>query len=108
MKKKKHLETKFLKFLLERQKQLEEDEDGDVSVPLPNDDEDIPPVRKTLRMKPIEVQMEEEDEEDEIYGDDLDIEEDGSTDEEILERLTLKYKILKNEYENKLRNRKRR
>ena len=108
MKKKKHLETKFLKFLLERQKQLEEDENGDVNVPLPNDDEDLPPVRKTLRMKPMEVQMEEEDEEDEIYGDDLDIEEDGSTDEEILERLTLKYKILKNEYENKLRNRKRR
>lgn len=104
MKKKKHLETKFLKFLLERQKQLEEDEDGDVNVPLPNDDEDLPPVRKTLSMKPKKVPIEE----DEIDGDDLDIEDEGSTDEEILERLTLKYKILKNEYENKLRNRKRR
>ena len=104
MKKKKHLETKFLKFLLERQKQLEEGEDGDVNVPLPDDGEDLPPVRKTLRMKPKEVPLgEEEDEED-----DLDIEDNSSTDEEILERLTLKYKILKNEYEDKIRNRKRR
>jgi len=106
MKKKKHLETKFLKFLLERQKQMEDEEDGDINIPLPEDGEDLPPVRKTLRMKPIDVPIEEE--EDEEDGDDLDIEEDGSSDEEILERLTLKYKILKNEYENKLRNRKRR
>jgi hypothetical protein len=105
MKKKKHLETKFLKFLLERQKQLE---DGDVNVPLTDDGEDLPPVRKTLRMKPMEVQMEEEEEEDEIDGDDLDIEDECSNDEEILEKLTLKYKKIKNEYENKLRNRKRR
>jgi hypothetical protein len=106
MKKKKHLETKFLKFLLERQKQMEDEEDGDINIPLPEDGEDLPPVRKTLRMKPIDVPIEEE--EDEENGEDLDIEEDGSSDEEILERLTLKYKILKNEYENKLRNRKRR
>jgi len=97
--KKKHLETKFLKFLLERQKQLEED--GDVNVPLPEDEEGLPRVRKTLRMKPIDVPIEEEEDED-------DIEDEVFTDEEILERLTLKYKILKNEYENKLRNRKRR
>ena len=106
MKKKKHLETKFLKFLLERQKQMEDEEDGDINIPLPEDGEDLPPVKKTLRMKPIDVPIEEE--EDEEDGEDLDIEEDGSSDEEILERLTLKYKILKNEYENKLRNRKRR
>jgi hypothetical protein len=97
--KKKHLETKFLKFLLERQKQLEED--GDVNVPLPEDEEGLPRVRKTLRMKPIDVPIEEEEDED-------DIEDEVFTDEEILERLTLKYKILKNEYEDKLRNRKRR
>ena len=103
MKKKKHLETKFLKFLLERQKQIEDEEDGDINIPLPEDGEDLPPVRKTLRMKPIDIPIEEEEDED-----DLDIEEDGSSDEEILERLTLKYKILKNEYEDKFRNRKRR
>ena len=101
--KKKHLETKFLKFLLERQKQLEEGEDGDVNVPLPEDEEGLPRVRKTLRMKPIDVPIEEEEDEE-----DIDIEDEVFTDEEILERLTLKYKILKNEYENKLRNRKRR
>ena len=101
--KKKYLETKFLKFLLERQKQLEEGEDGDVNVPLPEDEEGLPRVRKTLRMKPIDVPIEEEEDEE-----DIDIEDEVFTDEEILERLTLKYKILKNEYENKLRNRKRR
>jgi hypothetical protein len=101
--KKKHLETKFLKFLLERQKQLEEGEDGDVNVPLPEDEEGLPRVRKTLRMKPIDVPIEEEEDEE-----DIDIEDEVFTDEEILERLTLKYKILKNEYEDKLRNRKRR
>lgn len=89
MKKKKHLDTKFLEFLLERQKQQEEDEDD---VPVPGEGED----------QPIKVQIEDEDDEE-----DLEIEEEG-TDEEILERLTLKYKILKHEYENKLRNRKRR
>jgi hypothetical protein len=99
--KKKHLETKFLKFLLERQKQLKED--GDVNVPLPEDEEGLPRVRKTLRMKPIDVPIEEEEDEE-----DIDIEDEVFSDEEILERLTLKYKILKNEYEDKLRNRKRR
>ena len=88
MKKKKHLDTKFLEFLLERQKQMEEEEEVEV----PDEEKDLP----------TKVQIEEEDEEE-----DLEIEDEG-TDEEILERLTLKYKILKHEYENKLRNRKRR
>ena len=88
MKKKKHLDTKFLEFLLERQKQLEEEEEVDVPVP----GEDLP------KNAQIEVEDDEED---------LEIEDEG-TDEEILERLTLKYKILKNEYENIIRNWKRR
>jgi hypothetical protein len=83
MKKKKHLDTKFLEFLLERQKQLEEEEEVDVPVP----GEDLPK----------DVHIDEEEEED------LEIEDEG-TDEEILERLTLQYKILKNEYENIIRN----
>ena len=72
-----------------------------MNVPLTDDGEDLPPVRKTLKMNPIDVPIEVEEDED-------DIEDKVFTDEEILERLTLKYKILKNEYEDKLRNRKRR
>jgi len=86
MKKKKHLDTKFLEFLLERQKQMEEDED--IAVPLPDEGKDLPK----------NAQIEDEDDEE-----DLEIEDEG-TDEEILERLTLQYKILKNEYENIIRN----
>ena len=77
MKKKKHLETEFLKFLLEQQSQNEEE--PIVEEPIEDDE-----VSETEEEEPIE------------------------DDEKLIEKLTLKYKNLKREYDNQLFNRKRR
>lgn len=105
MNKKQHLQTKFLNFLLERQKQLENDEEGDVNVPLPNDDGDLPQTKKNLRMKPIEIPFIEEDEE-ENDEEEIEVETETGTDDEILEKLLIQYRKLKKEYDNKLHYRK--
>ena len=81
MKKKKHLETEFLRFLLEKQKQLK------------NEDE----IEEPIEGEPIEDDQVSEMEDDEPIEDD----------ERIIEKLTLKYKKLKREYENQLFHRKR-
>jgi hypothetical protein len=108
MKKKQHLQTKFLNFLLERQKQIENDgEEGDVNIPLPDDGEDLPPMKKNLRLKPIEIPFIEEDEE-ESEDEDTEVETETGSDDEILERLLIQYRKLKKEYDNKLHQRKRR
>ncbi len=81
MKKKKHLETDFLKFLLEQQSQPQkEEEELIVEEPIEEEDE----VSDTEEEEPIE------------------------DDEKLIEKLTLKYKNLKREYDNQLFNRKRR
>jgi hypothetical protein len=105
--KKQHLQTKFLNFLLERQKQIENDgEEGDVNIPLP-DDEDLPQTKKNLKMKPIEIPFIEEDEE-ENDDEDIEVETETGSDDEILEKLLIQYRKLKKEYDNKLHQRKRR
>ena len=100
MKKKKHLETKFIQFLLERHKELEEDDD--IDVPLSEDeDEDLLQFRKNKSLKPIDLPIEEEEDEED-KGDE------EPTDDEILEKLMVEYRKLKKQYESKLQNRKRR
>lgn len=96
--KKRHLETKFLKFLLERYKDLE-DEEGDIDTPLP-DEEDKPKINSKRPIKLIDIPIEEE-EEDEENGEDED-------DDIIIEKLLNEYRKIKKQYESKIHDKRKR
>ena len=85
--KKRHLETKFLKFLIERYKDLEEEEsDFDILEP---EEAGEPPLKKPISI-PI---MGNEDEED---------------DDMIIDKLLTEYRKIKKQYESKIHNKRKR
>ena len=88
--KKRHLETKFLKFLIERYKDLEEEEnDFDI---LELEEEGESPLKKPISI-PIVGNGEEEEEED---------------DDMIIDKLLTEYRKIKKQYESKIHNKRKR
>ena len=86
MKNKKHLQTEFLKFLIEKHSQ---EPDEDIETPLPDDEEEDFQVKKKVPLKQIDI---EEDEDGESQ--------DEQEDDEIIEKLLNEYKKIKKQYEN--------
>jgi len=81
--KKKHLETKFLRFLIERYKDLEDDNEETLS------DE----IDKSINS--IDISEDDDDEEEENRNDDI-----------IIDKLLTEYRKIKKQYESKLHNKK--
>ena len=94
--KKRHLETKFLKFLLERYKDLE---DGDIDTPQTKED-DEPKLNSKIPIKLIDIPIEEEE------GDEENGEEEN--DDIIIEKLLNEYRKIKKQYESKIHDKRKR
>jgi hypothetical protein len=89
MKKRKFLQTDFIKFILEKYAQSQDLPDDEVEMP---DEEG----REELKRKRIKKLNELEDEDEPIEGDD-----DEKGDDEIIDELLNEYKRLKRKYEGK-------
>lgn len=84
--KKKHLETKFLRFLIERYKDSEDDE-SEIDTPL-SDEIDEP-----INLIDIPIKEDEEDQENQNEDDDI-----------IIDKLLTEYRKIKKQYESKIHN----
>ena len=95
MKKKKHLHTNFIKFLLERH--LEDpDVDDEIERPIPDEESEDLKMRKSRKLN----EFDDEDEElpfDEPQQEDS---EDGENDDDTIDQLLTEYKSLRRQYEN--------
>lgn len=82
MKKRKYLETNFIRFIMEKYAQ-QSDNDEDIEIP----EEDHG--NRGKKMKPLPTQIDEDDEEE------------STDDDEIIEKLLNEYKKIKAQYENR-------
>jgi hypothetical protein len=95
MKKKKHLHTNFIKFLLERH--LEDpDVDDEIERPIPDEESEELRLRKSRKLN--EFDDEEELPFDEPQQEDS---EDGEDDEDTIDKLLTEYRKLKKQYESR-------
>ena len=95
MKKKKHLHTNFIKFLLERHL---EDPDVDDEIERPIPDEELEELRLRKSRKLNEFDEDEELPFDEPQQEDS---EDGENDEDTIDQLLTEYRKLKRQYESR-------
>lgn len=96
MKKKKHLHTNFIKFLLERH--LEDpDVDDEIERPIPDEELEELKFRKSRKLNEFDDEDEEEIPMDEPQQEDS---EDGENDDDTIDQLLTEYKKLRRQYES--------
>jgi hypothetical protein len=97
MKKKKHLHTNFIKFLLERH--LEDpDVDDEIERPIPDEELEELRLRKSRKLNEFDDEEDEELPFDEPQQEDS---EDGENDEDTIDQLLTEYRKLKKQYESR-------
>jgi hypothetical protein len=97
MKKKKHLHTNFIKFLIERH--LEDpDVDDEVERPLPDEESKELRLKQTKKLNEFDDEEDEELPMDEPQQEDL---EDGESDDDTIDQLLTEYKKLRRQYESR-------
>ena len=96
MKKKKHLHTNFIKFLIERH--LEDpDVDDEVERPLPDEESKELRLKQTKKLNEFDDEEDEELPMDEPQQEDL---EDGESDDDTIDQLLTEYRKLRRQYES--------
>ena len=99
MRRRKKIQTDFIKFLLEKHFEDELEPDEEMILPEDGDDEeDEVPFRKK-RFKPIDIPLRDDEEELVDYDDEEDTDT-GDDDDIIIEKLLKEYTKLKRQYEN--------
>lgn len=98
MKKKKHLHTNFVKFLLERHLD-DPDVDDEIERPIPNDELEELKLRKSIRLNEFDDEEGEEFPIDEPQQEDS---EDGEDDDDTIDQLLTEYRKLKRQYESRM------
>jgi len=101
MKKRNHLQTKFMKFLIEKHTK----DDPYYDIPSPEEDEERELKKKKKTPKLIPIDYEEVEEEDDEENDD-EYDEERAEDDEVIEKLLNEYRNLKKKHESKLHQRK--
>lgn len=100
-KKRKHLQTDFIKFILEKYSQEGQDLPED-ETPIPDDESEDPELRKNRKIKLLKEL------DDEVQGQDEEESQSDEEDDEIIDELLNEYKRLKRKYEStKFRKRRR-
>lgn len=100
-KKRKHLQTDFIKFILEKYSKEGQDLPED-EIPNPDDESEDPELRKNRKIKLLKEL------DDEVQGQDEEEPQSDEEDDEIIDELLNEYKRLKRKYESsKFRKRKR-
>ncbi len=89
MKKRKHLHTQFIKYIIEK---YGDNPDGDIDIPLDDDENQL---KKRKSLYPIEIEEDEEEDDDILYD------ENDDDDDIIIEKLLREYKKVKAQYENR-------
>lgn len=97
MKKKKHLHTKFIKFLIERH--LEDpDVDDEVERPLPDEESEELRLKRPKKLNEFDDEEDEELPMDEPQQEDS---EDGENDDDTIDQLLTEYRKLRRQYESR-------
>jgi len=96
-KKRNHLQTKFVKFLIEKY----ENDDPFYEIPSEEDEEkELKKKKKSVELIPIDYEEVGEEDSEENYDE---CDNDETDDDEVIEKLLNEYSKLKKQYENKLR-----